>query len=79
MILVIDAEEVDEALECDLLWKDLIEDTEEEVLFRPPSPRTDDRRYEECGVNGCGDIEFLFGGELRATGPFKLSASLLVL
>ena len=40
----IDAEDVDDAFECVLLWNDRMEDTEDEVEFRPPRPLPDERR-----------------------------------
>ena len=39
-----------------------MEDTDDEVEFRPPRPRPDGRRYDVCGVNGPGEREFRFGG-----------------
>jgi len=58
----IDAEEVDDAFECVLLWNDRIDDTDDDVEFRPFRPLPEARRYDERGVCGCGDSEFLLGG-----------------
>jgi hypothetical protein len=51
-------EEVEEALECVCWWWWMvrIEETEDEVDFRPRRPVLD-RRKVERGVNGAGDIE----------------------
>jgi len=63
VMLDMDADDVEEAFECVLLWKERMEDTDDEVEFRPPRPRPDGRRYEDvCGVNGPGEREFRFGG-----------------
>lgn len=78
-----DAEDVEEAFEWVLLWKERIDETDEEVLFRPPNPRPDERRYEECGVWGCGDRDVRLGGGVdlgeRATailGPGRPNTSI---
>lgn len=56
-----DADDVEEALEWDLLWKERMLETEEDVEFRPP--RVPERRYDDLGVSGCGEREFrLCGG-----------------
>jgi hypothetical protein len=53
-----DADEVDEALECEWWWRGMerIEDMDEDVDFRPRRP-PEDRRYEDRGVNGAGDAD----------------------
>lgn len=38
-----DADDVDDAFEWVLLWNDRMDETDEEVEFRPPRPRPDDR------------------------------------
>ena len=50
-----DAEDVDDALECEWWCRGIerIDDTDEDVDFRPRSPPLD-RRYEERGVSGAG-------------------------
>lgn len=53
-----DADDVDDALECEWWWCGMlrIEDTEDEVDFRPRRP-PEERRYEERGVSGAGEAE----------------------
>lgn len=55
-----EAEDVDEAFECEWWWCGMlrIEDTDDEVDFRPRRP-PDERRYEDRGVSGAGDAESL--------------------
>lgn len=44
VMLFSDADDVEEAFECVLLWKERIEDTEDDVEVLPPSPRPEERR-----------------------------------
>lgn len=60
LILFNEADDVEEAFEWVLLWKERIEDTEDDVEVLPPSPRPEERRY-GLGVS-CGEREFLLGG-----------------
>jgi hypothetical protein len=56
--LAIDAEDVDEALECEWWWcgMERILETDEDVDLRPRSP-PEERRYEDRGVSGAGDAD----------------------
>lgn len=73
VMLDIDAEDVEDALEWVLLWKERMDDTDDEVEFRPPRPRPAGRRYEACGVSGPGEREVRFGGGVpRFTGLYAM-------
>ena len=57
LLVVIEADDVDDALECEWTWWMLrTDDTEEDVDFRPRRPALE-RRYEDRGVNGEGERE----------------------
>jgi hypothetical protein len=58
----IDAEDVEDAFECVWLWKDRMDETEEDVEFLPPARRPEERRYDDRGVCGCGETELRLGG-----------------
>ena len=54
----VDVDEVDEALECVCTWWMLrMDETEEEVDFRPRRPPDERRKLDECGVRGTGESE----------------------
>jgi hypothetical protein len=55
---VMEAEEVEDAFECEWWWcgMERIEETDEDVDFRPRRP-PEEWRYEDRGVRGAGDAE----------------------